>query len=209
MTNVQVKLTAGANGEQTAGVKVGFGLGKVFDPRLPQNLRKSIIPPHVQGMLRFYEQVLTVDTAELTVEARKEFLDLYRQLVLMDAAGLEFMQLRFDTEGNLKGFKEDTEVELVTEESKVIYKIRARVGEYRPRAREKHLEVLYKEKTVIGNLDRARNIYKSLLNEVKSYMDYSKYSGFAELFIPHIHENGETAYWPDNDEYIDRFVKEN
>lgn len=62
-----------------------------------------------------------------------------------------------------------------------------------------------KESIVIDNLDRAKEIYESYKNECEYFAQYSGYQGKCLLFIPHIHENGELAYWPDNEQYIERF----
>jgi len=87
-------------------------------------------------------------------------------------------------------------------EIKAIYKIRYWVYKHTKKGLE---DVLYKENVVIDNLDYATHLYNKGKNEVETYSFYKNYSGKCQLFIPHIHENGELAYWPDNEEYIEKF----
>lgn len=65
------------------------------------------------------------------------------------------------------------------------------------------------EEIIVDHLDYAKDIYKRHLNKIKSVARYSKYHGRCELFIPHIHENGLLAYFPDNEEYIEKFEFDN
>lgn len=66
-----------------------------------------------------------------------------------------------------------------------------------------------RDEIVIDNLERAKEIYEKHLNEIKYVAQYSKYHGRCQLFIPHLFDNGELAYWPDNDEYIEKFEFDN
>jgi hypothetical protein len=62
---------------------------------------------------------------------------------------------------------------------------------------------------VIAHPKRAREIYDDCLNRVECSLLYgSNKKGSCLLFVPHIHENGELAYWPDNEQYIEKFIKE-
>lgn len=90
------------------------------------------------------------------------------------------------------------------EAAQTIYKIRCIVQEHK---RSGKFVDVYRmdEKVIIGNLDHARAVYKDQLNNATTYTQYSKYSAIVELFIPHRHENGELAYWPDNERYIEQF----
>ena len=59
----------------------------------------------------------------------------------------------------------------------------------------KIVDVDRKEKFVIDNLDRAREVYANMLNEFECWGMYSKYSGQVSLIIPTIHTNGDVGYW--------------
>lgn len=86
-----------------------------------------------------------------------------------------------------------------------IFKIRAAVQE---KKKDTWKDVYRKdEKVIIGSEDRAREIYREILNEIQTYAQYFKYSCICELFEPHIFDNGELVYWPDNEKYIERFKK--
>lgn len=87
-----------------------------------------------------------------------------------------------------------------------LYKVRMFVNRHITRGRNKGSfeRVEFREEVIVDNLGRARNVYNDLKKGVECY-NYSGYSGKVELFIPHIHENGELANWPDNDEYIERY----
>ncbi len=62
-----------------------------------------------------------------------------------------------------------------------------------------------KETVVIDNLKTAKSIFKKYKNECECSSQYSNYQGKCMLFIPHIHDSGELAYWPDDEEYIDLY----
>lgn len=64
------------------------------------------------------------------------------------------------------------------------------------------------EKIIIGNIDRAREIYLKEKNQANQYFQYANHFGMVELFEPHIFDNGELAYWPDNDKYIEQYRRE-
>jgi hypothetical protein len=63
----------------------------------------------------------------------------------------------------------------------------------------------YDEQIIINNLVRSREIYNDFLKHCKEVDYLDKWSGFCHLFKPYIFENGELAYWPDNDEYIEKY----
>ena len=88
-----------------------------------------------------------------------------------------------------------------------IYKIRS--WSWRTNRKGEMVDQDSNEDVVIDNLDFAQSIYKSHLNRVKYSAQFSKYHGRCQLFIPHIHEDGLLAYFPDNDEYIEEFAFDN
>jgi hypothetical protein len=53
------------------------------------------------------------------------------------------------------------------------------------------------EKIVIGKLTRAVEVFRTEKNNAECYCQYSKYRCSVRLFIPHMHNNGELAYWSD------------
>lgn len=59
----------------------------------------------------------------------------------------------------------------------------------------KIVDVARKEKFVVDNLDRAREVCADILNEFKCWVMYSKYFGHVSLIIPTIHTNGDVGYW--------------
>ena len=87
----------------------------------------------------------------------------------------------------------------------IIYKIRSLVTERKRGG--KYIDVYQKEIIIIDNLQRAKEKYKYELNEVMTWTQYSKYHGLCELFTPHLFDNGELAYWPDNNIYINKYNK--
>ena len=88
-----------------------------------------------------------------------------------------------------------------------IYKVRAIVMHHTKR--DGWQDDYRKEPVIIDHLDRAMEVYKSLLNEVSTWTQYSKYKGRCELFEAHVHENGEVAYYPvDQETYIARWDSE-
>jgi hypothetical protein len=89
----------------------------------------------------------------------------------------------------------------------IIYKVRMFVNDRPTRGKNKgNIErIEYRETVIIGNLDYARAIYHDYKNAVATYNFNSRYQGKAELFIPHVFDNGMLADWPDNDQYIERY----
>ena len=64
--------------------------------------------------------------------------------------------------------------------------------------------------TVVVNLETAKRIYKEQKETVANMHTYASVESVrAELFIPHIHDNGELAYWPDNEKYIELYNPDN
>ena len=61
----------------------------------------------------------------------------------------------------------------------------------------KYVDVDRKEKYVVGNLDRAKEVYADMRNEFQCWSMYSKYSGKVQLMIPHVFDNGDVGYWGD------------
>lgn len=74
------------------------------------------------------------------------------------------------------------------------------------------IDLYRKSQVIIANPARAREIYEECKNQVEVLTFYSERQpkiGKCLLFVPHIHENGELAYWPDDEKYIEKFEKEN
>jgi len=87
-----------------------------------------------------------------------------------------------------------------------IYKIRGWVNVKRDRKGNLQDHPFMKEIVIVNDLKYAKACFDSMKNEVEAWKGYSKYpSGACELFEPHIHENGLLAYWPDKENYIERF----
>lgn len=90
-----------------------------------------------------------------------------------------------------------------------IYKVRMAIIQTVRRRREMMTETVEdKEEIVIDNLETARRIFDEYRNNVKFSCQHAGRTGLAELFVPHVHANGKLAYWPDNEEYIERWVKQ-
>jgi hypothetical protein len=64
------------------------------------------------------------------------------------------------------------------------------------------------EQIIIDNLNHAVNLYKHLAQEFRNYVSGYDCFGFVEVFEPHIHQFGEIAYFPDNENYIGRIKKD-
>jgi len=88
-----------------------------------------------------------------------------------------------------------------------IYKIRS--WSWRVNRKGEYVDKEQNEDIVIDNLDRAKEIYNKHLNEIECLSQYSKHHGRCQLFIPHLFDNGELAYWPDNEKYIEKFEFDN
>ena len=69
----------------------------------------------------------------------------------------------------------------------------------------KIVDVDRKEKFVMDNLDRAKDVYDDMLNEFKCWDQYSRYFGHVSLIVPKIHDNGDVGYWG---EEIEAYKKE-
>jgi len=91
-----------------------------------------------------------------------------------------------------------------------IYKVRYFVNRAIKRGRRAGVfEYIESEKEiVIDNLEYAKAIFDSYKNKVQCHCQYAGYFGRAELFIPHVHENGLLAYWPDGEKYIEQYIVE-
>jgi hypothetical protein len=93
---------------------------------------------------------------------------------------------------------------------KKIYKVRAWVNKTARRSVRGFApaveKVFYKEAVIVNNLKRVKAVYGELKNEASCSQYYSGYSGAAELFEPHIFDNGELAYWPDDEKYIEKYT---
>ena len=82
-----------------------------------------------------------------------------------------------------------------------VYKVRAWVNETNRKGVVEHPHS-YEEMCLTESA--ARRLYRKQLSELKSWESYGKYSGRCQLFIPHVFDDGSLAYWPDNEEYIER-----
>ena len=69
----------------------------------------------------------------------------------------------------------------------------------------KYVDVDRKEKYVVGNLDRAKEVYADMMNEFQCWEPYAKYFGHVSLIVPKIHDNGDVGYWG---EEIEAYKKE-
>jgi hypothetical protein len=60
----------------------------------------------------------------------------------------------------------------------------------------------------LDNLEAAKVDFNSQIRNISHLFTYSTRQvekiGKVHLFKPHVHENGMLAYWPDNEEYIDK-----
>jgi hypothetical protein len=61
--------------------------------------------------------------------------------------------------------------------------------------------IINQECIIVNKLKTAKATYQRCLNAMNTW-DYAGYAGKCQLFIPHIHEDGQLAYWPDNEKYI-------
>jgi hypothetical protein len=88
-----------------------------------------------------------------------------------------------------------------------IYKIRGFVNRHITRGRNAGTieQVYFKEEIIIDNLETARQRFEFMKGQVNCYGYYADHSGKAELFEPHIFEDGTLAYWPDKENYIEQF----
>lgn len=83
-----------------------------------------------------------------------------------------------------------------------LYKIRAWVNE---RTQKGFIEHPYTyDEIVLHNKKTACSLFQKQVSELKTWQ-YSIYSGKAEVFVPHVFEDGTLAYWPDDDNYICKF----
>jgi hypothetical protein len=90
-----------------------------------------------------------------------------------------------------------------------IYKIRAWTNKTVQRGKKRgNIEHPYsKEIIIIDNLESAKRVFESEAYNIR-YEISDADRGFAELFEPHIFQDGTLAYWPDNDQYIDKYPQE-
>ena len=85
----------------------------------------------------------------------------------------------------------------------IIYKVRYFINK---RKRNNELEQIGSgQEIIIDNLDYAKEVFEEYKNKCECSQFYCGYHGRAELFIPHVHENGLLAYWPNEDQYIEQF----
>jgi hypothetical protein len=87
-----------------------------------------------------------------------------------------------------------------------IYKIRAWVNHTPERGRDKGRVQIesYHEEIILNNLKSAKELFKTALSRVQCDGYYGYRTWTAELFEPHVFENGTLAYWPDNENYIEK-----
>jgi len=87
-----------------------------------------------------------------------------------------------------------------------LYKIRAWVNRT---MRGGRIEQKWYKESVYTKLSGAKLFYASMVNRVEVDTScYYKYSGKVELFIPHVWDTGELAYWPDDEKYIAKYDSE-
>ncbi len=87
-----------------------------------------------------------------------------------------------------------------------IYKVRVYVNRCTRRGTNKIVWLIrHDEMIIIDNLSHALSVFDDAKSDAQSFSYLDGYQGRAELFIPHIHVNGELAFYPDNEEYIDLY----
>ncbi len=84
-----------------------------------------------------------------------------------------------------------------------IYKVRAWVNDNK----KGNVEHPFKREEVFVKLDAGKRFFKEMVNEIKTWEQYSKYDCHVEFFIPHIFNDGCLSYWPDDNKYIDKYPK--
>jgi hypothetical protein len=91
-----------------------------------------------------------------------------------------------------------------------LYKIRAWVNYTLTKGKDKGRiqQESYHEKIIVNNLETAEREYTNLLHRVQNDGSYGARVWHAELFEPHIFDDGSLAYWPDNDLYIEKQERE-
>lgn len=86
-----------------------------------------------------------------------------------------------------------------------IYKIRGWVNR-KSTKRNPHPDRAFSYEEVVLNLETAKRKFEFTKREVNSFAGMSGYSsGYAQLFIPHIFEDGTLAYWPADEKYIEKY----
>jgi hypothetical protein len=104
--------------------------------------------------------------------------------------------------GGLKHMDDRSAIAIKLEAAGIkVYKIRLVILESK---RGKSPAVIRKEHIILDSKDSANIVYRAERQELGTYQYMSRYSGFVELFEPHIFHDGNTAYWPDNRQYIER-----
>ena len=58
---------------------------------------------------------------------------------------------------------------------------------------------------IVGNLETAKSLFDSNKGNLRTW-EPTAVGGKVQLFIPHVHDSGALAYWPDNNEYIDQWA---
>jgi hypothetical protein len=87
---------------------------------------------------------------------------------------------------------------------KVIYKVRFLLNQRDRNHRLNRVED--GEIIIVDNGAMAKEIFNDHKTRYSvGYASTAGYSGLCEVFIPHQFENGTLAYWPDDNEYIDRY----
>jgi hypothetical protein len=88
-----------------------------------------------------------------------------------------------------------------------IFKVRAFITRRNKKASMGWEQTYYRETVIIANIDCATYRYNEMLNHVTCDLFNNGDDKKAEvaLIVPHIHENGELAYWPDCSKYIQLF----
>ena len=69
----------------------------------------------------------------------------------------------------------------------------------------KYVDVDRKERFVMDNLDRAREVYQDMKNDFDCWTKYLAYIVHVSLIVPKIHDNGDVGYWG---EEIEAYKKE-
>jgi len=83
-----------------------------------------------------------------------------------------------------------------------LYKVRAWVNQ----RKKGSLEQPYYFEEVVLNKDTATSLFSREKGRVKTYEGLRSIELIhCEVFVPHIFEDGTLAYWPDNNEYIEKY----
>ncbi len=61
------------------------------------------------------------------------------------------------------------------------------------------------DEIIVDNLETAKSVFDANKGNLRTW-EPTAIGGKVQLFIPHIHDSGALAYWPDNNDYIDQWA---